>query len=156
MSVEIHSTREARLQFVRDNQAQRLSVQTLAAREARLQFVRDRGCLWRLMLLGMPDSRTARPRYSCCREARLQSVRENQTQRLSEETHASREAKTLGFEGQSGPDGRLIRLQILSTNQAQRLSDETCKRCMTGTGTLHSRKALVNSQVIPIILLDIL
>ena len=65
-------------------------------------------------------------------------VCENQTQRLSEETHASREAKTLVFEGQSSPDGRLIRLQILSTNQAQRLSDETCKRCMTGTGTLHS------------------
>ena len=33
--------REARLQSVRDNQAQRLSVDTHAAREARLQSVRD-------------------------------------------------------------------------------------------------------------------
>ena len=53
---------------MRDNQAQRLSVDTHAAREARLQSVRDRhrGCLWRLMLLA--------------REARLQVLKVNQAQ----------------------------------------------------------------------------
>ena len=53
------AAREARLQSVRDNQAQRLSVDTHAVREARLQSVRDTevvcgdSCCW----LGKQDFR---------------------------------------------------------------------------------------------------
>ena len=66
--------REARLQSVRDNQAQRLSVDTHAAREARLQSVRDTEVVCGDLVSRvspLPDPRREdllQARLSCCRQ----------------------------------------------------------------------------------------
>ena len=120
LSTETPDAREPRLQVARDNQAQRLSTETPDAREARLQVLRDNQA--QRLSTETPDAR----------EARLQVLRDNQAQRLSTETPDAREARLqVARDNQARrlsietPDGRHVRLQVLSSNQARRLSSET-------------------------------